>query len=82
MRRMITVLALAATMLLATASLAMAAPNANAGCLGWANHGEHIKEYVAEGIAAGGGPAHFDTGYKPGASFCQGENSSKPIFHG
>ncbi len=76
MRRMITVFVMAAVMLLATASVALAAPNARAGCAGESNHGEHIQEYLELGIAAGGGAAHFGVDASPGASFCQ--ESSAP----
>ena len=88
MKRMITTLALAATMMLATASLALADfpagenPNEDAACeetVDTANHGEHIIGYVATyGNAGGGRPAHFGGGdpFSPGASFCQGDNSA------
>ncbi len=75
MKRMITMLALSATMVLATASVALADPPANAGsptCAGvdtgtaqvphvLVNHGDHITgDYVAiQGNAGGGRPAHF-----------------------
>jgi hypothetical protein len=81
MRRIITVMALAATMLLASASMAMAGPSENAECAIWANHGEHIVGYVAAGTAAGGGAAHFGPhGVGPGASFCQGDNSAPELL--
>ena len=80
MRRIITTLALAATMVLATASVALAAPNDNAFCAGpdTATHGGHItRDYViGMGSAGGGLPAHFGGGVSPGASFCQGDNSA------
>ncbi len=87
MRRMITVVALAATMLVATASVATAAPNGNAGCsegpVDVANHGAHILEHYtpSEGGVAGGSPAHFGIGelFTPGASFCQGDNNAKAL---
>ncbi len=79
MRRMFTVLALAATMLLASASMAMAGPSDNAQCANWDNHGEHIVSYVETGNAAKGGAAHFGPGASPGASFCQGENSAPDL---
>ena len=86
MKRIITTLALAATMVLATASVALAGePPANAGsptCAGMdlgsgplGNHADHIKgDYVNPGEPGGamGGPGHFDHGPEvgPGASFC------------
>lgn len=86
MRRMTTTLVLAATMVLATTSAALAGePPANAGsptCAGvdlghgpLGNHGDHIKDdYVHPGEPGGaeGGPAHFhhDAEVGPGASFC------------
>ncbi len=81
MRRIITTLALAATMVLATASVALAAPDENAFCAGpeTATHGGHItRDYVNDG---GGTPpgvrgraSHSGGGVSPGASFCQGVN--------
>lgn len=79
MRRMTTVLALAASMLLATASLAVAAPSDSAACYDWDNHGAHIVEYVEDGKAAGGGAAHFGVAATPGASFCQGDNNARNL---
>ena len=83
MKRMITTLALAATMVLAMASVASAAPNANAGCTeasGAVNHGEHILSYVETfGNAGSGRPAHFGLSASPGASFCQGDNSAPDL---
>ena len=68
MRRIITVIALAATMLLASASMAMAGPNENAAepnenaiCvedtanIGYGNHGAHIRAYVFDGVNDGPG---------------------------
>ena len=79
MKRMITTLALAATMVLASASVALA--DAECAEAGTANHGQHILEYgPSTGGVAFGTPAHFDSGHKPGASFCQGDNNSKPIY--
>ncbi len=78
------VLALAATMLLATASLAMAAPSDNAECAeaGAVNHGAHILDYgPSTGGVAFGTPAHFgDHGAGPGATFCQGDNSAPSLL--
>lgn len=86
MRRTIIALALAATMVLSGASVALAGgPPANAGsptCAGLdlgggplGNHGDHVKDdYVHPGTPGGarGGPAHFDHPPEvgPGASFC------------
>lgn len=93
MKRIITMSMLAATMVLATASVALAGePPANAGkptCAGeiWGNHGDHIKDdYVHPGEPGGanGGPAHFDHPPEvgPGASFClvqaQAQSPSTP----
>lgn len=84
---MITVLAMAATMLVTTASVATAAPNANAGCaegpVDEANHGAHILEQYTPSLGgvSGGSPAHFGIGepFSPGASFCQGDNNAKAL---
>lgn len=76
MKRMITTLALAAAMLLATAPTAFAGNPTCAGfaTTGWANHGTHIlNDYVLTGSIAGGAPAHRVGGAfvaPPGASFC------------
>lgn len=92
MKRMITMLALAATMVLATASVALADPDgptcANQQAidegfdLGVDNHGAHvIGAYVETGTP--GGPAaggHFLGGVKPGASFCIGTANSNVIY--
>jgi len=83
MRRMITTLALAATMVLATASVALAnGPN----CADFGNHGQHVTgAYATPGVPGGarGGPAHFgfDADVGPGASFCQthGSNNAKAL---
>ncbi len=91
MRRMITMLALAATMVLASASVALADPPANAGsptCSGVdtghgpiANHGEHITVDYVEGFgnAGGGRPAHFGGPVGPGASFCLEQAQAQPL---
>ena len=87
MKRMITTLALAATMVLASASVALAAPNDSAACEGaeTANHGGHITEHYVggpDGNAGGGKPAHFganDGDPTPGATFCQGDNSAPDL---
>jgi hypothetical protein len=81
MRRMSIALALAATLVLSVASVAVAGgPPANAGsptCAGatWDNHGDHITtDYANPGEPGGvkGSAAHFhhlpEVG--PGASFC------------
>ena len=75
MKRMITTLALAAAMLLATATAALAGDPTcfNQFDSGWENHSTHIlNDYVADGSIAGGAPAHFgnESGFGPGASFC------------
>ena len=85
MKRVITTLALAATMVLATASVALADfpagtnPNPNAECepVSTVTHGEHILGYVT-GVGAGDGvPAHFGDGEaSPGASFCRTNNNA------
>ena len=94
MKRTITTLALVATMLLATASIALAGePPANAGaptCSGvvthgpLSNHGEHITvDYVTPGEPGGaeGAPAHFGNTMDlgPGASFCLAQANSKAL---
>ena len=92
MKRTFTILALAATMELASASVALAGPNENAFCEGTAgatsNHGGHITgDYVHPAndgggpadSAAGGAPAHFAVAASPGASFCQGTNSAPDL---
>ena len=87
MRKAITALAMTATIVLATASLALAAPSENAGCsegpVDVGNHGAHILEHYtpSEGGVAGGAPAHFGLGepFSPGASFCQGDNKAKAL---
>ena len=89
MKRMITTLALAATMVLASASVALAAPNENAFCAGpdTANHGGHItRDYVGDptpdGPGVRGRAAHFGANAgdpTPGASFCQGDNSAPDL---
>ena len=86
MKRMITILALAAAMLLAAAPAAFAGEPtcADFGGLGWANHGEHVLNYVnGDGGAAGGAPAHLSArpdGPAPGASFCL-DQSESPGLH-
>jgi hypothetical protein len=94
MRRIFMVLALAATMLLASASVVLAETNDNARCAGTAgattNHGGHITgDYVHPNgggpadSAGGGAPAHFgDNGHTPGASFCQGDGNNAPSLLG
>lgn len=91
MKRMITVAMMAATMTLATASVALAGePTCSGIDLGngpLGNHGDHIKDdYVHPGEPGGaeGGPAHFDHPPQvgPGASFCleqaQAQSPSRP----
>ena len=84
MKRLITTLALAAAMLLATAPTAFAGDPTCAEFGGWANHGEHVLNYVhAEGGAAGGAPAHLSDrpdGPAPGASFCL-DQAESPGLH-
>ena len=90
MRKIITVLALAATMLLASASMAIAdvhhGPECDDGVHVGENHGAHITGYVKNGVnegpggdAKGGGPAHFGSPASPGASFCQGDNQAPAL---
>ena len=80
MKRMITTLALAAAMLLATATAALAGEPtcSDVEALAVANHGEHItRDYVGVfGNAGGGRPAHFGGGVGPGASFCLPQSQS------
>jgi hypothetical protein len=81
---MITVLAIAAVMLLATASMAVAGGD-KAACndydsSGWSNHGSHILEHYVggeDGNAGGGKPAHFGLGASPGATFCNQHGSNQ-----
>ncbi len=90
MKRVITTVALAAAMLLATATAALAAQGDGPTCsgtLGIANHGVHVRDaYVNSDPSVPGGPAahgHFlavdDDGnpapVAPGASFCTGSQS-------
>ena len=90
MRRMIIVLALAAVMLLATASVAFAGgPTCeNQFDTGWKNHGEHVtSDYATPGEPGGaeGGPAHFGShplGASPGATFCDPGNNQAPELLG
>ena len=82
MRKIITVAAMTAAMLLGTASAAQASgPTCeNMFGMGWVNHGEHVLNYVTgAGGAAGGAPAHLSNrpgGPAPGASFCLDQANS------
>ncbi|MGI9584844.1 MAG: hypothetical protein ACR2N7_04575 [Acidimicrobiia bacterium] len=87
MRRMITVMAMAAVMLVATASVAIAgSPTCeNQFDSGWKNHGSHVTGDYAqkpgEPRGARGGPAHFGNhplGASPGATFCNPGNNQAP----
>jgi hypothetical protein len=93
MKRIVTTLALTATMVVATASVALAGgPNCagiDTGGHTLVNHGDHITgDYVEPGVdgpanGVRGRAAHFGapTPTKPGASFCQthGDNNAKPL---
>ena len=73
MKRMITMLALAATMVLASASVALADPPTCSDFVGGGNHGDHVTDdYATPGDpgAVRGGPGHFTVNASPGASFC------------
>ena len=82
MKRLITALALAAMMVMGTASVALAEKPAGPTCFGAetdpalptiANHGEHITRYyvAVQGNAGGGRSAHFGPhAVSAGASFC------------
>ena len=84
MKKIITTLALAATMVLGTASVALADGANCAGINGWKNHGTHITDnYVNDGDGTPGvrgRAAHFGATVGPGASFCQthGSNQAQP----
>ena len=85
MKKTITTVAMAATMLLSSASAAQAgSPTCeNMFDLGWANHGEHVLGYVNDGGAGGGRPAHLSArpdGPAPGASFCL-DQANSPGLH-
>jgi hypothetical protein len=90
MRRIITALVLAAAMVLATVSIAMAGgPTCeNALDTGWKNHGEHVtSDYATPGVPGGaeGGPAHFGDhplDATPGATFCDPGNNQAPELLG
>lgn len=82
--------ALAASVLTASAALAHGPTCSDFGALGVENHGQHVtRDYVmgeadnARGgalIPGGPGPGfHFPNGFAPGASFCT--DSSSPGFH-
>lgn len=79
MTKLIATVAAAGALLVTTASAASAhGPTCQGGT--WENHGEHITEdYVAGDGAGGGAPAHFGSGYQPGASFCLDKAQSKPV---
>ena len=96
MRKLLVIMALAAVMVLATATLAYAGsptcqdyenedpPVATT----WKNHGEHVKYgYATPGDPGGarGGPAHFGAhplGASPGATFCgPGNNQAPELLH-
>lgn len=51
---------------------------------GWKNHGEHVVNYVNDGGAGGGKPAHHsddrNTAPAPGASFCL-DQAQNPGLH-
>lgn len=51
---------------------------------GWKNHGEHVRNYVNDGGAGGGKPAHHSedrsTAPAPGASFCL-DQAQNPGLH-
>lgn len=51
---------------------------------GWKNHGEHVLNYVDDGGAGGGQPAHLSddrsTAPAPGASFCL-DQAQNPGLH-
>lgn len=93
MKRMITTLALAATMVLAMASVALAGPTCagidldpGAGTHFVANHGEHITgDYVNSDDPNFAHPGvrgranHRGGGVGPGASFCLDQANSKPL---
>ena len=87
MKRMITTLALAATMVLAMAPVALAAPSGNAACFGpggpTETHGEHItRDYVndADPTTPGvrGRAAHIDGKANPGTTFCNQNGEADP----
>ena len=86
MKRLIITMALAATMLLASAATAFSGEPTCADQFGsgWKNHGEHVLNYVnGEGGAAGGAPAHLGArpdGPAPGASFCL-DQAESPGLH-
>jgi hypothetical protein len=87
MKRMITTLALAATMVLAMASVALADPDgptcANAQFdADVENHGQHVIEKYVETDTHGGpaAGAHFGGGFRPGASFCIDAADSGVIY--
>lgn len=83
---------LIATVTTAGVVLVMSASGASAGgptCedmfgTGWKNHGEHVLNYVNDGGAGGGQPAHLSddrsTAPAPGASFCL-DQAKNPGLH-
>ena len=82
MKKIITTTALAAAMLLSSASAAQAG-GPTCSDFGWANHGQHVHEYVDGDGARGGQPAHRGArpdGPAPGASFCL-DQANSPGFH-
>jgi hypothetical protein len=69
MKKITIALALSAIAGLGAASSAHAGPTCSE--FGWENHGDHVvNDYVRNGGADGGGPAHRTSAPAPGASFC------------
>ena len=79
MKKTITAVAMTGAMLLGTAGAAQAGGPTCAD-FGWANHGEHVRDYVESGEVVGGGPAHRGAPPAPGASFCL-DQANSPGLH-
>ncbi len=87
MKKLIATVATAGVVLVASASGASATGPTCADMFGtgWKNHGEHVlNDYVNDGGAAGGKPAHLSddrsTAPAPGASFCL-QHAQNPGLH-
>lgn len=82
MKKLLAALA-TAVVVVGSGSVASAGPTC-ADKFGWKNHGEHVLNYVNDGGARGGKPAHHSddrsTAPAPGASFCL-DQARNPGLH-
>ena len=77
MRRPASIALVAGAIALGTGGAAEAGPTCTN--FGFANHGDHVLDYVEDGSIAGGAPAHHGSGFKPGATFCLENSQARPV---